>query len=91
MQSKRLCWLPGVVKKVTTINVYVHCVNEKGNLSFDRKSMQVRPFESQKHMYEWRYSLKAGDQIDIFNENYTWAHGTVAEIKEPAVDSEDEG
>lgn len=48
MHSKRICWLPGVVKKISSINVYVKCDNEKLSNPFDRKSMQVWPAESKK-------------------------------------------
>lgn len=29
--------------------------------------MQVRPSESKKDMYEWRFALKEGDMVDVFD------------------------
>lgn len=81
IQSKRLCWLPATVKKITTMNIYASSPYEKTSLCFDRKSMQVRPFESKKEHYEWRFALQKGDQVDLFNENYTWVHGVIAETR----------
>ena len=74
MYSKRLCWLPGTVKKITSLTVYVFCDHEKGSHSFDRKSMQVRPAGSKKGEYEWRFNLKQGDEIDFMNDAHIWLH-----------------
>jgi hypothetical protein len=43
MHSKRVCWLPGVVKKISSLSVYVNILHEKGTFNFDRKLMQVHP------------------------------------------------
>ena len=50
--------------------------------------MQVRPHESMKEHYEWRFGLKEGDEVDYFNENYSWANGKIAEVKKESVMSE---
>lgn len=50
-------------------------------MSFDRKSMQVRPHGSKKDHYEWRLALKEGDKVDYFNDNYTWVNTVVAEVR----------
>ena len=39
--------------------------------------MQVRPAESKKDFYEWRFNLKAEDKIDYFSETNNWTHATI--------------
>lgn len=78
------------MKKITSINVYVHCPYERGNLSFDKKSMQIRPHESMKEAYDWRFVLQEGDQVDYFNENYTWVNGKISNIRKRVLEKEDD-
>ena len=42
-------------------------------------------------MYEWRFALKEGDLVDIFDENYTWSHGKIAEIRREEQSEGEEG
>lgn len=51
MHTKRLCWLPGTIKKVSSLSIHVVFDYEKGSYTFDRRSMQVVPAESKKSEY----------------------------------------
>lgn len=50
-QSKRVCWLPAVFVKCSSISITVRFDNEKSNTNLDINSLQVRPFESKKADY----------------------------------------
>lgn len=42
--SKRFCWLPGTVKKLSNLSVYAVSDFDKSTTSVDRKSMHIYPY-----------------------------------------------
>ena len=42
--------------------------------------MAIRPPGSKQAFYEWRFSLKEGDQVDYYNDN-NWTHATITDIR----------
>lgn len=79
MHTKRACWVPATVKKLTSLSVHLMIDFEKGTHTIDRKNMLVFPFEEKKGEYEWRINLKAGDKIDIQDNYGNWIVGTITE------------
>lgn len=77
--SRRFCWLPGKVKKVTNLSLYVQPQCDRSSYSLDKKGLLVFPHGSRSHLYEWRLNLQAGDKVDLLDQSACWRSATVAE------------
>jgi len=47
-QSKRVCWLPGIYVKSSTLYIAGRCDNDRANINIDLNNLQVRPPGSMK-------------------------------------------
>jgi hypothetical protein len=52
--SKRFCWLPGTVKKQTSLSIQIQTDWDKNIVPLDKKGMYVHPFGSHESYYRWR-------------------------------------
>lgn len=70
------------MRKITAINIHVLPDNDKNIYPFEKKMMYVHPHQSKKHLYEWRYALVKGDQVD-FQDSRTssWVTATINEVR----------
>lgn len=51
VHSKRYCWLPGTVKKITNLSIHVLPDGERTSCSYDKKLLFVLPFGAMKQQY----------------------------------------
>lgn len=52
--SKRFCWLPGTVKKQTSLSIQVQTEWDRNVIPLDKKGMCVYPSGSKEAYYIWR-------------------------------------
>jgi hypothetical protein len=79
--SRRLSWLPGTVKKLTSINIHVVPDNDKTIFPFEKKMMCVYPHETMKAQYQWRYELAKGSKVDYQDNKSCWVEAIVRDTK----------
>lgn len=52
--SKRFCWLPGIVKKQTSLSIQIQTEWDRNIIPLDKKGMHVHPYGSKEIFYNWR-------------------------------------
>lgn len=70
--TRRLSWLPGTIKKITSINVHAVADNDKTIYPLEKKMMLVYPYQSMKAHYQWRYDLVKGSKVDYQDNKSCW-------------------
>ena len=70
--SRRFCWLPGTVRKATSLNVHVLPLHDKTIYALEKKVMLVFPHKSHEQQYEWRYKLEKGSKVDFQDNRSCW-------------------
>jgi hypothetical protein len=80
--SKRFCWLPGRVKKITSLSIHIQLDWDKNVLPLDKKGMFVHPFRSMEAHYLWRSELKEGDFVDFQDGRSVWVNAKVGGKRE---------
>ena len=75
--SRRFCWLPGSVKKLTNLSIHVNLDWDKSTYSFDRKNMHVYPSETMKEHYSWRNELEIASEVDYQDSKSCWVKAKI--------------
>jgi hypothetical protein len=75
--SKRFCWVPGRVKKHTSLSIHIQIDWDKNTLPLDKKGMCVHPSGSKEAYYRWRKDLKEGDFVDFYDSRSLWVRAKV--------------
>jgi hypothetical protein len=83
MHGNRLCWSRALVKKITSLSVYVVFENDRSTTSrnVDKTSFEIVPlYTYTKDDYDWRLNLKIGDKID-YEMTRGWVTTEIEDIK----------
>ena len=67
MHGNRLSWSRAMVKKVTSVTVYVVFLNDRSTSSrnIDKYSYEIVPLNTYtQDDYDWRLNLTVGDKVD---------------------------
>jgi len=86
--TKRFCWLPGTIRKVTNLSIHVQPDGDRSSYSLDKRGMCVFPLGHQKAHYEWRLALTIGSMVDLQDSSAWWKSAKVIEKRESESDGD---